>query len=218
MSPKVDGSNPSFPTNGLLVQMARTLDLHSRGREFESHTVHKCILSSVGREVVIEEVASKSVTFDLIGEIATVTRLTRKTVATILQNIEPAIFKLFATNPEEFIREAIKLINEQKASTIIEHISYDKVEEAWNAEEIFADPTISGEYGKNVIDSKKHLFDKLRYDSGIERDLAVELDVAENVELYIKLPSGFFINTPMGKYNPDWAITFREGSVKILIS
>lgn len=168
----------------------------------------------VGREVAIEEIASKSVTFDLVGEIATVTRLTRKTVATILQNIEPAVFKLFATNPEEFIREAIKLINEQKASTIIEHITYDRLEEAWNAEEIFADPTISGEYGKNIIDSKKHLFDKLRYDSGIERDLAVELDVAENVELYIKLPSGFFINTPMGKYNPDWAITFREGSVK----
>lgn len=168
----------------------------------------------VGREVALEELASSSVTFDLIGEIATVTKLTRKTVASILQNIEPAVFKLFATNPEEFIREAIKLIDEQKASTIIEHITYDKLEEEWNAEEIFVDPTISGEYGKNVIDAKKHLFDKIRYDSSVEKDLAVELDVAESVELYVKLPSGFYINTPMGKYNPDWAITFKEGSVK----
>lgn len=168
----------------------------------------------VGREVTLEEVASRGATFDLVGEIATVTKLTRRTVATILGRIEPAVFNLFRVNPEEFIREAIKLIDEQKASTIIEHITYDKLDEEWNAEEIFVDPTISGEYGKNVTDAKKHLFDKIRYDSSVERDLAGEMDIAENVELYVKLPSGFYINTPMGKYNPDWAITFREGTVK----
>jgi type III restriction enzyme len=168
----------------------------------------------VGKQVVLEEVAAKNVTFDLIGEIATSTRLTRKTVATILQRIEPVVFKLFAANPEEFIREAIKLIDEQKASTIIEHITYDKLDETWNAEEIFVDATIGGEYGKNVSDAKKHLYDKLRYDSSTEKTLGEELDVADTVELYVKLPSGFYINTPMGKYNPDWAIAFREGSVK----
>lgn len=168
----------------------------------------------VGKQVALEEIAASSVTFDLIGEISEPTRLTRKTVATILQKIEPAIFKLFATNPEEFIREAIKLIDEQKASTIIEHITYDKLEEQWNAEEIFVDATIGGEYGKNVSDAKKHLFDKLRYDSAIEKQLGEELDVADIVDLYVKLPSGFYINTPMGKYNPDWAIAFNEGSVR----
>ncbi len=168
----------------------------------------------IGKQVVLEEVAAKNVTFDLIGEIATTTKLTRKTVATILQRIEPVVFKLFATNPEEFIREAIKLIDEQKASTIIEHITYDKLDETWNAEEIFVDATIGGEYGKNVSDAKKHLYDKLRYDSSTEKTLGEELDVADTVELYVKLPSGFYINTPMGKYNPDWAIAFREGSVK----
>lgn len=168
----------------------------------------------IGREVALEEIASRGVTYDLVGEIATVTRLTRQAVAEILTKIEPTVFNLFATNPEEFIREAIKLIDEQKASTIIEHITYNTLDERWNAEEIFVDPTISGEYGKNVIDAKKHLFDKLRYDSTIEKDLATEMDVAENIDLYVKLPSGFYINTPMGKYNPDWAITFREGSVK----
>ncbi|MGY4893419.1 MAG: type III restriction-modification system endonuclease [Candidatus Saccharimonadota bacterium] len=168
----------------------------------------------VGREVALEEIAAKNVTFDLIGEVATATKLTRKAVAAILKSIDVNVFKQFAANPEEFIREAIKLIDEQKATTIIEHITYDKLEEEWSAEEIFADPTISGEYGKNVVDAKKHLFDKIRYDSSIEKDFANELDVAESVELYVKLPSGFFINTPMGKYNPDWAIAFHEGSVK----
>lgn len=168
----------------------------------------------LGKQVVLEEIAAKNVTFDLIGEIAEPTKLTRKAVATILQKIEPAVFKLFKMNPEEFIREAIKIIDEQKASTIIEHITYDKLDEAWNAEEIFVDATIGGEYGKNVADAKKHLFDKLRYDSNVEKQLGEELDTAEAVELYVKLPSGFYINTPMGKYNPDWAIAFREGSVK----
>jgi len=168
----------------------------------------------IGKQVVLEEVAAKNVTFDLIGEIAMQTKLTRKTVAKILQRIEPTVFKLFATNPEEFIREAIKLIDEQKASTIIEHITYDKLNEEWSAEEIFVDPTITGEYGKNVVDAKKHLFDKLRYDSNIEKTFGEELDTADIVDLYVKLPSGFYINTPMGTYNPDWAISFREGSVK----
>lgn len=168
----------------------------------------------IGKQVILEEVAAKNVTYDIIGEIAMPTKLTRKAVAKILQSIEPAVFKLFATNPEEFIREAIKLIDEQKASTIIEHITYDKLDETWNAEEIFVDATIGGEYGKNIADAKKHLYDKLRYDSNTEKDLAAEMDVQDAVELYVKLPSGFYINTPMGKYNPDWAITFKEGSVK----
>ncbi len=168
----------------------------------------------VGREVVLEEIASHGVTYDLVGEIATVTRLTRRTVAEILSRILPARFEQFAANPEEFIREAIKLIDEQKASTIIEHITYSELDEKWSAEEIFVDPTITGEYGKNVIDAKKHLFDKIRYDSTVEKDLATEMDIADNIELYVKLPSGFYINTPMGKYNPDWAIAFKEGAVK----
>lgn len=168
----------------------------------------------VGKQVALEEVAAKHVTFDLVGEIAEPTKLTRKAVATILQKIEPAVFKLFSINPEEFIREAVKLIDEQKASTIIEHITYDTLDEIWNAEEIFVDTTIGGEYGKNVADAKKHLFDKLRYDSSTEKQLGEDLDTADTVEMYVKLPSGFYINTPMGKYNPDWAIAFKEGSVK----
>lgn len=168
----------------------------------------------IGKQVPLEEIAAKNVTFDLIGELSEPTKLTRKTIATILQAIEPATFKNFSVNPEEFIREAIKLINEQKASTIIEHITYDMLDETWNAEEIFVDATIGGEYGKNVADAKKHIFDKLRYDSSVEKLLGEELDTADIVDLYVKLPSGFYIHTPMGKYNPDWAISFREGSVK----
>lgn len=168
----------------------------------------------IGKQVVLEEVAAKNVTFDLLGEIAMPTKLTRNTAAAILQGIEPGVFGFFKQNPEEFIREAIRLIDEQKASTIIEHITYDMLDEQWNAEEIFLDATITGEYGQNVVDAKKHIFDKLRYDSKVEKDFGAELDTADIVDLYVKLPAGFYINTPMGKYNPDWAISFKEGSVK----
>lgn len=168
----------------------------------------------IGKQVVLEEIASRDVAYDLLGEIADKTNLTRRAVAAILQGIEAPVFDLFKANPEEFIRVAIQLINEQKAGTIIEHITYDKLQEEWNAEEIFVDATIKGEYGSNIIDAKKHLYDKLRYDSNVEKTLGEELDTEDVVELYVKLPSGFHINTPMGKYNPDWAISFKEGSVK----
>lgn len=173
------------------------------------------MIKNKGKEVILEEIASKNVTYDLIGEIAEPTKLTRKAVAKILTSIHPEKFNCFKKNPEEFIRESVKLIDERKAATIIEHITYDKLEEQWNAEEIFADATIGGEYGVNIIDTKKHLFDKLRYDSStVEKKFAEDLEIQDEVELYIKLPNGFYINTPMGKYNPDWAIAFREGSVK----
>jgi len=169
----------------------------------------------IGKQVILEEIASRNVTFDLVGEISDVTRLTRKSVASVLSQINPEIFKQFSINPEQFIRESIRLINEQKVSALIKHITYSKLSDKWNAEEIFVDSTISGEYGKNLIDTKKHLYDKLRFDSkSIEKPFAEDLETADDVEFYVKLPGTFYINTPMGKYNPDWAISFREGRIK----
>lgn len=67
-----------------------------------------------------------------------------------------------------------------------------------------------GLWGKNVFDAKKHLYDKVRVDSEVEKRFASDLDVEQNVEMYVKLPGGFYINTPVGKYNPDWAIVLNE--------
>jgi len=165
------------------------------------------------REELLEPV-SNAIKFDLIGEIAEKVNLTRKVVGEILQKIHPQTFEKFKTNPEEFIFEAAKLIDAEKAATIIEHITYNKLDEVWNAEEIFVDNEISGIYGQNVADARKHIYDKLRYDSDVEKKIGAEMDVADEVELYVKLPSGFYINTPMGKYNPDWAIVLKEGEIK----
>jgi type III restriction enzyme len=155
-----------------------------------------------------------NVTFDLTGEIAAKVNLTRKLVGLILQRIHPQTFDKFKANPEEFIANAAKLIDAEKAAVVIEHVTYNKMDEKWNAQNIFVDNEISGTYGQNVANARKHLYDKIRYDSTVEKTLAENMDANDMVELYVKLPSGFYIHTPMGKYNPDWAIVLKESNIK----
>lgn len=158
---------------------------------------------------------SNSVRYDLIGKIVTVTGLTRKAVADILVGIEKAVFTQFGDNPEEFIIRAANIINEQKATVIIEHITYDKLTSVFSTS-IFTEPYLKkGTLGVNAIEAKKHLYDYVIYDSTIERDFVDQLEAhTQEVEVYVKLPKGFYINTPVGKYNPDWAIAFYKGKVK----
>lgn len=151
--------------------------------------------------------------YDLIGKLMDETRLTRKTIVAILAGVKEATFLLFRMNPEEFIMRAAKLINEQKASTVIESITYDVLNDTFEAD-IFMKNTLSGQFGQNAIPAEKHIYDYVVTDSKIERAFAKELDVSNEVRVYAKLPRGFFIPTPVGKYNPDWAIVFKEGGVK----
>lgn len=74
--------------------------------------------------------------------------------------------------------------------------------------------SVEGKLGTNAMKAKKHLYDHIVYDSTNERDFATELDTNTDVAVYVKLPDGFYISTPVGHYNPDWAIAFYEGSVK----
>ena len=159
--------------------------------------------------------ASNSVRYDLVGKIVAETGLTRKAVAAILVGIEKVVFDQFRDNPEEFIIRAANFINEQKATAIIEHITYDKLTSVFDTE-IFTEPALKkGTLGVNTIEAKRHLYDYVIYDSTNERDFATELEAhTQEVEVYVKLPKGFYISTPVGKYNPDWAIAFCEGKVK----
>lgn len=157
--------------------------------------------------------ANSNVKYDLIGKLVDETGLTRKAIIAILQGIQPYVFNQFKDNPEEFITKAAQLINDQKATAIIEHITYDVLDEQYGTD-IFTDPTIKGKLGVNAMKAKKHLYDHIVYDSSNERDFATDLDTNTNVAVYVKLPDGFYISTPVGHYNPDWAIAFYEGSVK----
>lgn len=157
--------------------------------------------------------ASTNVKYDLIGKLVEGTGLTRKAVIQILKGIQPNVFNQFKDNPEEFIIKAAALINDEKATAIIEHITYDVMDDHYGTE-VFTDPTIKGRLGVNAMKAKKHLYDHIVYDSSNEQKFARELDTNTNVAVYVKLPDGFYISTPVGHYNPDWAIAFYEGTVK----
>ena len=170
-------------------------------------------LKAYSKSYDVETLASSNVKYDLVGKIVEGTGLTRKAVVQILQGIHSAVFNQFKNNPEDFILKATQLINEQKATAIIEHITYNALEDKYDTS-IFTEPTIKGQLGVNAMKAKKHLYDHIVYDSANERDFANDLDVNADVAVYVKLPDGFFISTPVGHYNPDWAIAFYEGAVK----
>ncbi|MBM6129025.1 DEAD/DEAH box helicase family protein [Staphylococcus epidermidis] len=152
--------------------------------------------------------------YDLIGEISQNVGLLRKTVGQILLGIHPEQFAKYKLNPESFIFQISNIINSIKAQNIVSHIIYNKLDEVWDEDAIFVDSDIQGIIGQNVFDAKKHLYDKVKVDSNVEKSFAEDLDVHQNVEMYVKLPGGFFINTPVGKYNPDWAIVLNEVNKK----
>ena len=157
--------------------------------------------------------ANSNVKYDLIGKLVDETGLTRKAVIAILQGVKPCVFNQFKDNPEEFITKGAALINDEKATAIIEHITYDVLDEHYGMD-VFTDPTIKGKLGVNAMKAKKHLYNHIVYDSTNERDFATDLDTNTDVAVYVKLPDGFYISTPVGHYNPDWAIAFYEGTIK----
>ena len=157
--------------------------------------------------------ANSSVKYDLIGKLVGETGLTRKTIVAILTGIEKPVFEQFKFNPEEFIIKTAALINDEKATAIIQHITYNVLDEHYDTD-IFTEPTIKGKLGSNAMKAQRHLYDHIVYDSANERDFAADLDTNMDVAVYVKLPDSFYIATPVGRYNPDWAIAFYEGTVK----
>ena len=158
--------------------------------------------------------SSSNATYDLIGKICQGTTLTRKTVVKILQGIRSDVFAMFKTNPEEFIAKATRLINEQKATMIVESITYNITEEEPYSSDIF-----TADKGKinwdRAVKADKHITPFVIVDSDVERNFANDMELSEGeVCVYAKLPRTFKIPTPIGDYSPDWAIAFYEGSVK----
>lgn len=168
------------------------------------------------RTETLKHAATSQVKYDLIGKIAEGTTLTRRTVAAILAGIEKPVFACFKQNPEEFIAKAIRLIKEQKATMIVEHISYDQIEKQYDSS-IFTAEKGTGDFAK-AFRAKKNIQDYVFTDGtaekSVERRFAEDMDRADEVCVYAKLPKGFAIPTPVGNYSPDWAIAFYEGTVK----
>ncbi len=170
--------------------------------------------SHYGRDQIDRKIrVNHAVKYDLVGKLVGETGLTRKAVVEILTGIEKNVFDKFKDNPEEFIIKAAGLINDEKATAIIQHITYNMLDESYSTE-IFTEPTIKGKLDVNVMKARRHLYDHIVYDSTNEREFASKLDTNKDVAVYVKLPDSFYISTPVGHYNPDWAIAFYEGTVK----
>jgi type III restriction enzyme len=158
--------------------------------------------------------------YDLIGKIAEGTTLTRQTVTAILNGIARDKLWLFRENPEEFISKVAGIINRQKASVVVEHITYAPSAEEPYSQNIFNLKRASDEYAKAF--KAKHAIQDYVFTDGttansVERRFAEDLDAADEVIVYAKLPRGprgFYIPTPVGNYSPDWAISFKKGTVK----
>lgn len=162
----------------------------------------------------IRELSGSSIKYDLLYSIASKTSLTRRTVAAILKGIRADKFLMYKANPEDFINKVIKLINEQKASLIVDHVTYNMVDGTFDSN-IFAESKLTSEY-RYAYKSAKHIrdyvfVDGINKEASVEKNFAAELDKADAVCVYAKLPKAFYIPTPVGNYSPDWAIAFNDG-------
>ena len=160
----------------------------------------------------VASVSTSTVKYDLVGEIAKGATLTRRTVVEILKKLRGEKLAMFQNNPEEFIRNVVKLIKEQKATMIVEHISYNLIEGQYDST-IFTQEKSPQSISK-AYSAQKHIMDYVFSDSDGERKFASALDGATEVCVYAKLPRAFQIPTPVGNYAPDWAIAFNKGTVK----
>ncbi|MGY0561107.1 type III restriction-modification system endonuclease [Luteimonas sp. A277] len=165
-----------------------------------------------------------AVRYDLVGKLAEATVLTRATVARILSGISKAVFAQFRTNPEGFLSVATRLIREQKAAAVVEHLSYDLLADRWETD-IFTMAQSRVDFSRAVgrsdgsgklLPLARHVYDYVEIDgdSSIERQFAKDLDTSAEVVVYAKLPRGFAIPTPVGDYNPDWAIALHEDDTR----
>lgn len=194
-----------------------TVTKGTQGEEWSSDSVKagSGFVSESRQTYTLTRGETSQVKYDLIGKISAGTHLTRRTVVKILKTIQPAKFKMYQYNPEEFISKVIKLINEQKATMIVDDITYNETEGRYDSS-IFTlekNHEFSKAYRakKNVQD---YVFADGSAEKSVERKFAEDMDLDDKVAVYAKLPRGFQIPTPVGNYAPDWAIAFKKGSVK----
>lgn len=212
-----------FESEELIAKAVAHIDLHltvaklqyqlTRGEQEKSgadFTVGKTMTDDLTQEAVT------TLKYDLVGRLAEGCTLRRATVVAILKQIAPAKLLLFSQNPEEFISKTIRLIKEQKATMVVEHISYNQIEGSYDSSIFTAEKQHA--YSDRSFAAQKHIQDFVITDGlsekSVERRFAEALDTAAEVSVFAKLPKGFAIPTPVGNYSPDWAIAFNEGTVK----
>ncbi len=202
----------------IVSRLQYTTSIGQQKSEMNEHELERgdSFKTAKTRTQTLNHAETGRVKYDLIGKIAEGTVLTRKTVTKILSGLRADKIYMFKYNPEEFISKVVKLINEQKATMIVDHISYDQTSGTYD-NDIFTAEKSSQSFDKAFLATKAiqdYVFTDGSAEKSIERRFAEDLDAADEVCVYAKLPKGFHIPTPVGNYSPDWAIAFNEGAVK----
>ncbi|WP_231040315.1 type III restriction-modification system endonuclease [Pectinatus frisingensis] len=200
-----------------VTKLQYTVTAGAQTKDLDAETLKQgdSFAAETRKTYTLDRAAGSQVQYDLIGKIAEGTTLTRRTTAAILAGINSPVFAMFRDNPEEFISKAIRLIKEEKATMIVEHIAYNRTKETYDGSIFTAEK--NSDFTK-AYRSKKNVQDYVFTDGyaakSVERRFAEDMDLAEEVCVYAKLPKGFSIPTPVGNYSPDWAIAFNKGTVK----
>ena len=202
-----------------VAKLQYTVTTGEQGRDWDTEKLKSgaAFVAEKSQTYTLQRAEGSLVKYDLIGKIAEGSKLTRRTVARILQGIKPYTFEMFQNNPEEFITKAIRLINEQKATMIVEQITYNRTDGTYDSAIFTAEKNTDF---ARAYRAKKSIQDYVFTDGyakdgqSRERVFVQDLDLAEEVCVYAKLPKGFSIPTPVGNYSPDWAIAFNKGTVK----
>lgn len=200
-----------------VAQLQYTVTKGTQGEDWSADTVKSGsgFMAEKSHTYNLDRGETSQVKYDLIGKIGAGTHLTRKTSAAILKGISSIKFAMYKNNPEEFISKVVKLINEEKATMIVDDITYNKTDGTYDSSIFTAEKNkdFSKAYRakKNVQD---YVFADGTAEESIERKFAEDMDLDDKVVVYAKLPRGFQIPTPVGNYAPDWAIAFQKGTVK----
>lgn len=142
---------------------------------------------------------------DLITYLQNETNLTRRTIVKIINS--SGRLESFKNNPQKFIEQVSTIIQNQMRLFVVDGIKYNKVgDEFFYAQELFSDNELFGYLQKNMIESQKSIFNHVIYDSDIEMEFANAFERSDDIKVYAKLPGWFKIDTPLGSYNPDWAV------------
>lgn len=150
---------------------------------------------------------------DIITYLQNETDLTRKSIISLLKGLEPRVINYFKSNPQAFIESCIEVINLQKRLFIVDGIKYEKIgEEAYYDQKLIEEDDLVGYLSKYLVESTKSVYEETLCDSDVEVNLAQEFETSDNISLYTKLPSWFKVPTPLGTYNPDWAIMYNKGN------
>lgn len=177
-----------------LVYSKAKVDITAGGIETKEKDRHSVVASDIDQGLP-----------DIISYLQNKTNLTRKTIVEILKSSNT--LNLFKKNPQVYMDEIAKIITSKMRLMIVDGIKYTKIgDEEYYAQELFENQELFGYLSKNMIESNKSVYEQVIYDSENEALFAQKFEDNESIKLYVKLPDWFKIPTPLGTYNPDWAV------------